>query len=198
MTPSIAYLRLDRMSERRQNCRSSSRGWMIENKPHARISEIKRRQITPANRLEDPYIAAVLIGLAQQLRRDFEPPQAKCHNDRPSIDEVLSNPNIAPSTLQTAGIFSGDSGSEHMLGECLSFRVCFTSQRFREILIIELHRFMLLRMPVLWSWIGVSISTQPIFPPNFLTSLTNHQAILMPDILASHTVACLSKPHRHS
>lgn len=198
MTPSIAYLRLDRISERRQNCRSSSRGWMIENKPHARISEIKQRQITPANRLEDPYIAAVLIGLAQQLRRDFERPQAKCHNDRPSNYEVLSNANIAPSTLQTFGIFSRDSGSEDMLGECLSFRVCFTSQRFREILTIEMYRFMLLCMTVLWSWIDVSISTRPIFPRNFLTSLTNHQAILMPDVLTSLTVACLSKPHRHS
>lgn len=149
MTPSIAYLRLNRISERRQHCRSSSRRWMIENKPHARISEIKQRQITPANRLEDPYIAAVLIGLAQQLRRDLELPQAKCHNNRPSNYEVLSTANIAPSSLQTLGSFSGDSSSEDM-GECLSFRVCSTSQRFRKILTIELYRFMFLRMPVLW------------------------------------------------
>ncbi|KAK4071980.1 hypothetical protein Trihar35433_4044 [Trichoderma harzianum] len=65
--PSLAFLSLRDVSRRRD---MSIRPWHVRrNSPEYRISEKKRNDVGPANEVEDLYIAAVLIALAQNQQR---------------------------------------------------------------------------------------------------------------------------------
>ncbi|KAF3069990.1 hypothetical protein CFAM422_006744 [Trichoderma lentiforme] len=65
--PSLAFLSLRDVSRQRD---MSIRPWHVRrSSPEYRILEKKRNSVGPANKVEDPYIAAVLIALAQKQQR---------------------------------------------------------------------------------------------------------------------------------
>ncbi|PTB50917.1 hypothetical protein M431DRAFT_499039 [Trichoderma harzianum CBS 226.95] len=66
--PSLAFLSLRDVSQQRDM--SIRFPWHVErSSPEYRIAEKKRKNVRPVNEVEDPYIAAVLIALAQKQQR---------------------------------------------------------------------------------------------------------------------------------
>jgi hypothetical protein len=65
--PTLAYLDLSTLELRRE--KSVQIPNLSDNPPVYRLGRVRQRRLRPANDLEDPYIAAVLIGLAQEQRQ---------------------------------------------------------------------------------------------------------------------------------
>ncbi|KAK0640712.1 hypothetical protein B0T16DRAFT_201555 [Cercophora newfieldiana] len=65
--PTLAYLDLSTLELRRE--KSVQLPNLSDNPPVYRLGRVRQRRLRPANDLEDPYIAAVLIGLAQEQRQ---------------------------------------------------------------------------------------------------------------------------------
>ncbi|KAK0736567.1 hypothetical protein B0T21DRAFT_181905 [Apiosordaria backusii] len=66
--PTLAYLDLGATASRRNMTIKMPRTRTVPNPPVARLQQIRTRRLQPTNELEDPYIAAVLIALAQGRR----------------------------------------------------------------------------------------------------------------------------------
>ncbi|KAK0655301.1 hypothetical protein B0T16DRAFT_396682 [Cercophora newfieldiana] len=64
----LAYLDLGAIASRRSMTIRMPRSQAVLNPPVARLQQIRTRQLQPTNEVEDPYIAAVLIALAQERR----------------------------------------------------------------------------------------------------------------------------------
>ncbi|UKZ61470.1 uncharacterized protein TrAtP1_002736 [Trichoderma atroviride] len=79
----LAFLDLPLVSERRDNSIKSTHFKRVNNPGYA-IRQRRLRNIQPTNKAEDPYIAAVLIALAQEQRRQRADAAAK--NQGPSIE----------------------------------------------------------------------------------------------------------------
>lgn len=69
--PVAALIDQGRITEQRKDYLGLSRcqEWRYWNHPMCRLYEKKWKQITPPNPMHDPFITAVLIGLAQKKRR---------------------------------------------------------------------------------------------------------------------------------
>jgi len=67
-TPTLACLNLKNLESRRNaSIKLSTHHW--NNPPVTRLRQKKQRRLRPTNEVEDPYIAAVMIALAQERQR---------------------------------------------------------------------------------------------------------------------------------
>jgi hypothetical protein len=72
----LAFLDLDTLAKRRDRSVDMPTGNRM-NPPVVRIRDKKRARIRPIDKLYDPYVAAVLIGLAQAQRHAGTPPDTR-------------------------------------------------------------------------------------------------------------------------